>query len=87
MSSCLRNSVNQSAFVPRRIPEDAVEAALVEDLGEGEVPVEEAVLIFSHDASWLTSDSRSSGSGLPWTKSRRVPVVMPIAVPSFKFDQ
>lgn len=31
--------------LPRRIAEDAVEAALVEYLGEGEVPVEEAVLL------------------------------------------
>ena len=30
--------------LPRRIAEDAVEAPMVEDLGEGEMPVEEAVL-------------------------------------------
>ena len=42
--------------LPRWIAEDAGEAALVEDLGEGEVPVEEAVLAgegWPKSSSWV----------------------------------
>ena len=56
--------------VPRRIAKDAIEAAFVEDLGEGEVPVEEAVLggelgDFFIEVVWqaLTLDEVAEGAG------------------------
>ena len=41
---CPEAELLDGGFLPGRIAEDAVEAALVEDLGEGEVPVEETIL-------------------------------------------
>ena len=56
--------------VPRWVAKDAVEASLVEDLGEGEVPVEEAVLRcelidfgFEVSSEWFALDVVAEGAG------------------------